>query len=164
MPTPHVESLIDRLTSAGVEFVIIGGAAAMIPGAPVLTLDLDIVHRRTPENVARLRGVLVDVHARLRADRRNIAPTEAMLLGRGHVLLDTDEGPLDVLCEIGDGQDYEWLATRQDHVVRGASVVRVVDLPTLIALKSQAGRPKDRVMLPVLLATLDERNRDPGTR
>lgn len=27
MPTPRLESLIDRLTAGGVEFVIIGGAA-----------------------------------------------------------------------------------------------------------------------------------------
>ncbi|TAK30892.1 MAG: hypothetical protein EPO40_06475 [Myxococcaceae bacterium] len=161
MPTPRLESLIDRLTAEGVEFVIIGGAAAMIQGAPVLTLDLDIVHRRTAENVARLLRVLTAVSARLRADRRNIVPTDAMLLGRGHVLLDTAEGPLDVLCEIGEGQDYEWLLPRVDTIERGATIVRVVDLPTLIALKTAAGRPKDRVMLPVLLATLDERNREP---
>lgn len=160
MPTPRLESLIDRLTAEGVEFVIIGGAAAMIQGAPVLTLDLDIVHRRTPDNVARLLRVLIAVSAHLRADRRNIVPTEAMLLGRGHVLLATTEGPLDVLGEIGDGQDYEWLLQRQDTIARGGAVVRVVNLPTLIALKTAAGRPKDRVMLPVLLATLDERNRE----
>lgn len=161
MPTPRLESLIDRLSAEGVEFVIIGGAAAMIQGAPVLTLDLDIVHRCTSENAARLLRVLSAVGARLRADRRNIAPTEAMLLGRGHLLLDTNEGPLDVLCEIGDGQDYDWLLTRVDSIARGGSIVKVVDLPTLIALKTAAGRPKDRVMLPVLLATLDERNREP---
>jgi hypothetical protein len=36
-------------------------------------------------------------------------------------------------------------------------VVRVLDLPRLIAVKARANRPKDRAVLPLLLATLDER-------
>ena len=37
--------------------------------------------------------------------------------------------------------------------------LRVLDLPTLIRVKTKAGRPKDRVMLPVLIATLQEREK-----
>jgi hypothetical protein len=39
--------------------------------------------------------------------------------------------------------------------------VRVLDLPTLIDIKSKTGRAKDRAMLPVLIATLEERSREP---
>jgi hypothetical protein len=38
--------------------------------------------------------------------------------------------------------------------------VRVVDLPTLIELKTKAGRPKDRLTVPILVATLEERERE----
>lgn len=41
----------------------------------------------------------------------------------------------------------------------GERVLRVLDLPTLIAVKTKAGRPKDRVVLPILIATLQERNK-----
>jgi hypothetical protein len=34
--------------------VVIGGMAGVLHGAPIATKDLDIVHRRTPENVGRL--------------------------------------------------------------------------------------------------------------
>ena len=37
--------------------------------------------------------------------------------------------------------------------------LRVLDLPTLIAVKRQAGRPKDRLVLPILIATLQERSK-----
>jgi len=37
--------------------------------------------------------------------------------------------------------------------------VRVIDMPTLIQLKEEAGRPKDLAALPVLRATLDESER-----
>jgi len=33
----------------------------------------------------------------------------------------------------------------------------VLDLPTLIEVKAKTGRAKDRVALPVLIATLEER-------
>ena len=52
-------ALLAKLCDAGVEFIVVGGAAAVIQGAPITTNDLDIVHRRTPENVARLIGLLL---------------------------------------------------------------------------------------------------------
>ena len=36
-------ALIEILTSSGVEFIVIGGAAAVLHGAPTTTFDLDIV-------------------------------------------------------------------------------------------------------------------------
>ena len=41
----------------------------------------------------------------------------------------------------------------------GERMLRVLDLPTLIAVKTKAGRPKDRVVLPILIATLQERDK-----
>jgi hypothetical protein len=140
-------ALLDALLAAEVEFVVIGGLAAVLHGAPLVTSDVDIVHRRTPENIARLLRVL--------------PPTESALAGRGHILLDTDWGAVDVLCEIGDGQDYEWLQTRSELIERGGRSVRIVSLPALIELKRAANRPKDRLAIPILLATLEARTRDP---
>lgn len=153
------DALIDALAAAGVEFVLIGGTAAVLHGAPVVTGDIDIVHRRTEENVARLLGVLLRLDAHARADPRHLAPTASALLGRGHILLDTELGPIDVLCELDAGQDYDWLSTRSEPMARGAHEVRVVDLPTLIELKTRAGRLKDRLTVPILIATLEERSR-----
>lgn len=52
-------ALLAALCDMGVEFIVVGGAAAVIHGAPVTTNDLDIVHRRTTENLR-----AVDGHAR----------------------------------------------------------------------------------------------------
>lgn len=38
---------------------------------------------------------------------------------------------------------------------------RVLGLERLIAVKARANRPKDRAVLPLLIATLDERKRVP---
>jgi hypothetical protein len=41
-----------------VEFIVVEGVAAVLGGAPILTLDLDVVYRRSPENVRRLAAAL----------------------------------------------------------------------------------------------------------
>ena len=150
MPARELDALIDDLLDAQVEFIVIGGMAAMLHGAPIVTGDIDIVHRRTPENVERLLRVLLAVKAHARADRRNLPPTTSALMGRGHILLDTSVGPTDVPCEIGVDQDFDWLLPRSELVPRGDRAVRVVDLRTLIELKVAAGRLKDRLVVPIL--------------
>jgi hypothetical protein len=46
--------LLRGLAAAGVEFILVGGAAATAHGSARLTLDVDVVYRRSPENIARL--------------------------------------------------------------------------------------------------------------
>jgi hypothetical protein len=48
------EQLLGRLLDEGVEFIIVGGFAATAHGALRTTLDLDVVYRRTPENLVRV--------------------------------------------------------------------------------------------------------------
>jgi hypothetical protein len=47
-------TLLHALATAEVEFIVVGGAAATAHGAARLTLDLDVVYRRTPENLVRV--------------------------------------------------------------------------------------------------------------
>ena len=154
-------ALLAALCDAGVEFIVVGGAAAVIHGAPVTTNDLDIVHRRTPENVARLLDLLLGLDATMRYDlaNRGLRPSAAMLAGKAQINLSTSLGPIDPLCEIDEGQGYEELLPRSVEVRDEGRVLWVLDLPTLIAVKAKAGRPKDRIVLPVLVATLEARAR-----
>jgi len=132
-------------------------AAGVLRGAPVTTVDLDIVHRRHPENVSRLLAVLGELDATYRHDPRGLRPGEPHLAGPGHQLLATSLGDLDCLGTIGDGQAYEdLLAQAPELELRPGLVLRVIDLPTLIDLKERAARPKDLAVLPVLRATLAE--------
>ena len=149
--------LIRVLVDAGVEFVVVGGAAAVIHGAPLTTLDLDIVHRRTPENVQRLLSVLDEIDAYHRYDptHRRLRPTTDMLLGSGQINLATSLGPLDPLCELSPGQGYEELLSDTVMVTDGGMTIRVLGLEKLIEVKAAAGRDKDRLALPVLIATLE---------
>jgi hypothetical protein len=154
----HLEAIIRGLLDAGVEFFVVGGAAAILQQARIHTGDVEIVHQRTPENIARLLPWLLSHHAYHRSDlaNRRLPPSEGALAGHGHVLLETDLGTLDVLCELDDGQGYEEILPDAVVIDAGGYVVRVLGLPRLIREKSRANRPKDRAVLPVLIATLDE--------
>ena len=151
--------LLGRLCDAGVEFIVVGGAAAVLQGAPITTNDLDIVHRRTPENVARLLEVMLQLDAIMRYDfaHRGLRPTAEMLSGRGQINLSTSLGPFDPLCQLDEGRGYDELLAHSETVVEEGRMLRVLDLQTLIEVKTKAGRPKDRIVLPVLVATLQER-------
>jgi hypothetical protein len=153
-------TLVRLLVEEKIEFIVVGMSAAVFLGVPATTLDLDIVHRRTPDNIARLLGLLASVGAYYRHDlaNRKLSPTAEALAGSGHQNLQTNHGPLDLLCQL-DELGYEDLLPRSIIVEDGSLSLRVLDLPTLIEVKTRAGRPKDKLALPLLLATLDERQR-----
>ena len=66
-------------------------------------------------------------------------------------------GPLDVLGRLHDGRGYEELLPKSELVGDRRRSVRVVDLPTLIAIKGATGRRRDRIVLPILRALLKRR-------
>lgn len=151
------------LAAHEVEFVVVGGISAILRGAPVVTLDLDLVHRRTPENVRRLLAALRSIDARYRHDPRDLVPEEKHLLGPGHNLLQTTCGPLDALGAIEDGLSFEDLLADSEEMRVGPDLsVRVLSLRRLVELKEAAGRPKDLAVLPTLRATLVELEKTRG--
>jgi hypothetical protein len=152
--------ILRLLATHEVEFIVVGMTAGVLQGAPVSTVDLDVVHRRTPENVGRLLRVLAALEAVYRHDPRKLRPQDTHLSGPGHQLLTTVHGDLDCLGTIGEGDGYEELIGRTVSMsLSGGTTVRVLSLPALIEAKERAGRPKDLAALPVLRATLDELNR-----
>jgi hypothetical protein len=152
-----VEAL-EALRRADVELVVVGMASAILQGTPAVTQDIDIVHRRTPENVERLLKVLDALGAVYRTDRRGIRPTASYLLGAGHNLFETVAGDLDCLGTIDEGRlGYEELERDSVEITLHEGLTcRALELSRLIDVKQRAGRPKDLAVLPVLRATLDE--------
>jgi hypothetical protein len=156
---PSLETLLGHLADRAVEMIVVGGLAAVAQGAPIVTRDVDIVHRRTPDNVDRLVTALTAIDARYRGRPSGdvLRPTAEVLLGPGHSLLQTRLGPLDVLGAIEGGRDYDALLPQSRDLVMGDRHVRVLDLATIVALKRTSTRPKDLQMLPILEETLRRR-------
>ncbi len=160
MPRPataDLEALLRALVDAGIEFIVVGGAAAVIHGAPVTTQDLDIVPRQAPDNLARLLELLTRLDTRFRPVRgdRDIAPSAEHLAGQGQLDLITQLGPLDVLLRLHDARTYEQLLPRSRQIVDAGLAVRVIDLEALIEIKRSTGRARDAMVVPLLIAIRD---------
>ena len=157
-PQADLDSLLDALGASGVEFIVVGGAAAVLHGAPITTQDVDIVHKTDEENVGKLLSVLETLDVRIRDAADRAIPMEASALrGTGQVRLSTSRGPLDLLCRLHDGRGFDELVAHTETVTDGAVTLRILDLPTLIEIKSNTGRARDQLMVPVLLALARER-------
>ncbi len=157
---PDFAALLRALTEGGVDFVVVGGVAAILEGAPITTIDLDIVFRVEDDNLDRLQVLLTDLEARYRDPAgRQIRPTVDRLRANRINLLETRDGLLDAMQEIGDGWDYEEVANRAHPCRVGELEVLVLDLGAVIESKRAAGREKDTAMLPVLRRTLELRQR-----
>jgi len=157
----NIPSLIDLLAEAGVEFVIVGGMAAVVQGVPVTTFDLDIVHNRAAANTKKLLALLKTVHARYRGhppDKKSEL-SEAVFLGKGHQLLYTDLGALDVLGAIEDGLEYEDLLAHSIEVKLRGKTVKILTLEKLAELKSRSANEKDRLVFKLIAKTLREKNK-----
>jgi len=154
-------ALLRTLNGHRVDYIVVGGVAAVLQGAPVSTFDLDVVHSRQKENIVRLVAVLQELDAYYRAQpERRLTPDASHLASPGHQLLVTRFGPLDLLGEIGAGRRYEDLLPESIMVQAGEQVlVRVLNLETLITMKEELAQEKDRAVIPVLRRTLDEKRR-----
>lgn len=154
--TPRYFELLRTLSNGGVEFVVVGGVAAILEGAPITTLDLDVVVATGAANLDRLAEILASIDARYRdpAGRRIVPDRERLATIKVNLLL-TDLGPLDVLTEVGEGTAYADLLPFS-RVRRVEELeIRVLGLAKLIETKEAANREKDRAMLPVLRRTLE---------
>ena len=155
-PPQSLTTLLARLAASGADFLLVGGLAAVAQGAPLTTLDVDVVHRRDSANVDRLLVFLesVDARDRSRPAGQALRPTREALLGEGHQLLMTTLGPLDLLGVIEGGLGYPDLVADALPIEVEGQRVRVVRLRKLAELKRNATSAKDRLVLAILLDTL----------
>jgi predicted nucleotidyltransferase len=150
-----LSAILEGLTEAGVDFILVGGLAAVVQGAPVTTMDVDIVHNQSPGNIARLLAFLKSVDAiHRRPDDKIIKPKKGDISGKGHALFSTRLGPLDVLAVIEESRDFDDLLKHTVNIEFRGYTIRVLDLKMLIQLKRASRDPKDRQRLPVLEETL----------
>jgi len=160
-------AIVEVLARHGVDYVLIGGFAAVAQGSPIPTTDIDIVPARDRDNYERLSAALKELDAKVRANDIDPLPFshDADSLAAVRVWnLTTKFGDLDVTVEPSGTQGYDDL--RRDAVVlelRGTPVT-LASLADIIRSKEAAGRDKDRRALPVLRELLARQLREKRDR
>ena len=156
-------AMLRILRSHDVSFIVVGGVAARLRGAPLVTQDVDITPQRTPFNMKRLSAALEEMDARLRTESEPegvVFPFDADLLSTKSLwTLTTEYGDLDLVLDpagfagfgrLAEGASPLRVATQPDLYVEVASLADV------ITSKEAAGREKDLAALPLLRTTLSE--------
>jgi predicted nucleotidyltransferase len=106
-------------------------------------------------------AALSELDAIFRDDERRLRPNASHLAGPGHLLLQTRDGPLDLLGTIEENTTYEDVLDESYRVDLGGFSVRVLSLERLLVVKRKLGRAKDRLMTLQIEATLDELKKKP---
>ena len=150
--------LLQRLSQKGVDFIVIGGVAAIAHGSSRLTQDIDVVYSRKVDNLERLVTALSDIHPYLRGAPPDLPFTfDVETLRRGlNFTLVTDIGPIDLLGEIVGGGTYDALLPHSDRLTLFEVDCQCLNLEALIKAKRAAGRPKDFETIAELELLLDE--------
>lgn len=159
----RADEILRRLTVRGVDFVVIGGIAAVLQGSARNTFDLDICFSTDPANLEALGEVLVDLGSRLKGvdDDVPFVP-EGRTLRRVEVLtLETSAGELDVLAAPSGAPPYRALRANADRFDLGGFQVLVASVDDLLAMKRASDRAKDRVDVEELEAIKRLRRRQP---
>jgi hypothetical protein len=142
----NFENLLARLIEHQVQFVLVGGFAATAYGSTMLTQDVDVCMRFSPDNLMRLQEALADLHPVHRMTPRRLplrlAPETCRDLK--NLYLDTDFGQLDGLGIIQGVGDFEQVREHSVEVNLPAGICRVLTIDALIRSKEAMGRPRDR--------------------
>jgi predicted nucleotidyltransferase len=137
--------LLRLLLDAGVEFVVIGGVAAIAHGSATFTQDCDLTAPFSESNLARLLAALEPYHPRyaLAVPKRPVTESPAELTSYRNLYLLTDLGRLDILSSVPPVGSYTEIAERALKLEIYSRSCRVISLDDLIAVKSHVGRDKD---------------------
>ena len=161
-------AMFRMLNEEGVDYVVLGGFAAILRGSPVTTRDLDAIPDRASANLDRLGRALTRMNARIRIEGDSV-PAKIdgpFLANMPHMLnLVTDFGDLDLtFTPAGSAGGYTgWQSHATNEVVADGLTVRVASLDDIIDSKRAANRPKDLMALPYLESLRDElRRREPS--
>lgn len=151
--------LLRALVDNGVDFILVGGLAAAAHGSSRDTRDVDVVYRRTTENIQRLARALQPLSPYLRGAPPGLPfAWDARSIERGlNFTLSTSAGAIDTLGEIIGGGGYEQLLPYTIKLEILGLTCLCLNLDRLIHVKRAAGRPKDFEAIAELENLRDER-------
>jgi hypothetical protein len=148
----NLSELTRRLIAGRVEFVLVGGFAAVAHGVTLVTRDVDICCRFTETNLVLIQKALADLHPvhRSRPDLP-LALTPEQCASLKNLYLKTDLGIIDCLGEVLGIGNYDEVARHSIELELPAGKCRVLDIDALIRAKEAMNRDHDRITIKQLI-------------
>lgn len=154
---PILLEIAGALRQQNLEAILIGNAAAALQGAPVTTLDVDFLFRRTPLNLRKLKAAAKSLGAVV------FAPYY-LVSGMFRLVREDDSLQVDFMTRIHGIRSFNSIRRRASALDLGGEQILVANLSDIIASKRAAGRPRDHAVLDVLEKTLRESRTEPGSK
>jgi predicted nucleotidyltransferase len=156
--------ILKRLTDHQVEYVLVGGMAAVVHGSSVVTRDVDVCAPLDLANLERIVRALQGLNPRFRfrPDKMPLFDEPARLVGFRNINLITEWGVIDILGEVSGLGAYHKLVPRSQAIDLAGFKCRLLDLDALIIAKRSAGREKDLIGLRHLEVIKKHRDQNPG--
>jgi hypothetical protein len=151
--------ILKRLIAAKVEFSLIGGQASRHYGVSLVTEDVDVCARFSPENLRRIESAVKDFHPRhrLTANKLPLELTDELCQRLKNLYLTTDLGILDCLGEVKGIGDFDAVLQQSELKSFPFGSFYVLKIDALIQAKSAVGRPHDLVAVAQLKAIKERR-------
>jgi hypothetical protein len=138
------ERILAALVEHAVEYVILGGLAVQTHGHVRTTVDIDVLPRPEPSNLAHLADALNALGARvLNPGSEDLAIDAAMLPRATMWQFATRHGAIDVLHDAPGAPPYDELRSRALEIQLGEMKIAVAGRDDLINMKRASGRPVD---------------------
>lgn len=144
----NLAELTHRLIEARVEFVLVGGFAALSHGALRSTRDVDICCRFSEANLMRIQKAFADLHP-VHFPRTDLPLqlTPEFCARLENLYLKTDLGRVDCLGKILGVGNFDEVMKHSVEVELPVGKCRVIDIDALILAKEAMNRDHDRITI-----------------
>jgi hypothetical protein len=155
----NLSELMRRLVSSQVEFVLVGGFAAVAHGVTLITRDVDICCRFSETNLMRIQNVFADlqpVHPSRPDLPLQLKPEQCSMLE--NLYLKMDLGAIDCLGEVLGIGNYDEVLKNSVEVELPYGNCRILGIDALIRAKEAMNRNHDKITVMFLKKIKEQQN------
>jgi hypothetical protein len=150
--SPLLVKIAKTLHMVRLEAVMVGNAAAALHGAPVTTIDIDFMFRKTPTNMRQLKVFAKELDAQI---LKPFYPLSSLY----RVVNDDTGMQIDFMSILHGIKSFENLRFDAVQVEFEGYELNVASLDKIIKSKKTLGRPRDPAVIEILERTLDEKKK-----
>ena len=155
-----MQKLLKFLTDSPLDFVIIGGFAAVLHGSNYTTRDLDICILFSKEEWEALKEILKPIHPKIRSMQNKVSlfdfDVDYSKIESLH--LETDLGLLDLVSHVPSVGTYFDVLKNAEEIELYGKPAFVISIDDLIKSKKSLGRHRDLMVVEELEAIKKEKN------